>query len=84
MPKTKLERFSKPAVRRDPVKGLILEYKTILNLTHAECAEKMGVSPNTFTRHIQGSHSDEWLSDALKFCRSVGVPIEEFRAAIRY
>lgn len=70
--------------RRDAVKGLILEYKALGKLTDTKLAEMWGVSRATCSRRLNEQHSDEWLSDAKFICKKLGVPIEEFRAAVRY
>lgn len=69
---------------RDPVKGLILEYKTINGLTMKQMAEKWGVSLVTCSKRINEEHSDKWLSEAKVLCKKMNIPIDEFRQAVRY
>lgn len=70
--------------KRDPVKGLILEYKTIKGLTLKQIAKTWGVSVVTCSKRINDEHSDEWLSEAKVLCKKLNIPIEEFRQAVRY
>lgn len=79
MAKTKLG-----SAKRDPVKGLILEYKTINGLTVKQIAKAWGVSVVTCSKRLNEEHSDEWLSEAKKLCRKLNIPIDEFRQAVRY
>lgn len=73
-----------PKKKRDPVKGLILEYKAIHGLSESQLAEKWGVSRATCSARMHKLHSDEWLSAAKDLCSKLNVPIEEFREAVRY
>lgn len=70
--------------KRDPVKGLILEYKTINGLSIKDLAKKWGVSVVTCSKRINEEHSDKWLSEAKQLCKKMNIPIEEFREAVRY
>lgn len=73
-----------PQKRRDPIKGLILEYKAIQKLSTNEIASKWGVSRVTCSKRLNEQHSDEWLAEAKELCKKLNVPIEEFRQAVRY
>lgn len=77
-------RYCSVAQKRDPVKGLILEYKAVNNLTVAKIAEMWGVSRATCSNRFKNEHSDKWLSEAKELCKKLGIPIEAFRAAVRY
>lgn len=54
MPRT---RFDK--VERDPLKETVLGRKTVIGLSEAKLAEKMGVSVGRYRTMMQGS-SDGW------------------------
>ena len=69
---------------RDPVKGLILEYKTVQGLNNNDLAKAWGVSRTTCCKRLNEEHSDNWLAEAKKLCKKLNVPIEEFREAVRY
>lgn len=73
-----------PKKKRDPVKGLILEYKAINGLTEGQLAATWGVSRATCSTRLNKQHSDTWLSAAKELCKKLNVPIEEFREAVRY
>lgn len=79
MPETKLGRK-----QRDPVKGLILEYKKVYGLSTEDLADKWNVSRATCSKRLNKEHSDQWLGEAKDLCRKLHVPIEAFREAIRY
>ena len=70
--------------RRDPVKGLILEYKNTLGLTNSNISKLWGVSRTTCCRRLNEEHSDEWLTEAKKLCKKLKIPEDEFRSAVRY
>lgn len=70
--------------KRDPVKGLILEYKAINNMTMKQLAETWGISTVTCSKRINEEHSDNWLSEAKLLCKKMHIPIDEFREAVRY
>ena len=74
----------KQYVRRDPVKGLILEHQVQKHISDAELAELWGISRTTCYTRMKKSHSDEWLGEAKELCKKLGIGIEEFRAAVRY
>ena len=66
MPRTKLDRLLAP--KRDPIKGLVLEYMSIQKISGAKVAENIGVGRATFTRRM-AEHTDEWpVKDAKAVC----------------
>lgn len=69
---------------RDPVKGLILEYKATLGLSNTQLAEEWGVSRATCCKRLNEEHSNQWLTEARCLCMKLNIPIEEFRQAVRY
>lgn len=73
-----------PKKKRDPVKGLILEYKNLNGLTESQLATAWGVSRSTCYTRLNKQHSDEWLTEAKELCKKLNIPIEEFREAVRY
>ena len=77
-------KYCVPAVKRDPLKGLILEYKALQKLSDRQLAEAMKVSRVTYSKRMNAMHTDQWLSDAKSLCKNLNVPIDEFRAAMRY
>lgn len=79
MAKTKLG-----SAKRDPVKGLILEYKAINGLSTKELAKTWGTSVVTCSKRLNVEHSDMWLAEAKTLCRKLNIPIDEFRQAVRY
>ena len=81
MPKVK---YCVPKQKRDPVKGLILEYKNLLGLNESQLAAEWGISRATCSVRINKQHSDEWLTEAKELCKKLNIPIEEFREAVRY
>lgn len=74
----------KQYVRRDPIKGLILEYQAGKHISDTALAQLWGVSRTTCYKRMTQLHSDEWLGEAKELCKKLGVKIEEFRAAVRY
>lgn len=70
--------------KRDPVKGLILEYKGLNGLNETQLAQTWGVSRATCSTRLNKLHSDEWLTEAKELCKKLNVPIDEFREAVRY
>ncbi len=80
MPRVKL--LKRPS---DPVKALLFEHKIVLRLTDEEMARKMGVSKSTYERRMHEQHTDQWTVGELKqLSRSLGVPMDELRGAIKY
>lgn len=73
-----------PKKKRDPIKGLILEYKSLYGLTEEELAKKWNVSRATCSDRLKNKHSDDWLSAAKDLCKKLNIPIEDFREAVRY
>lgn len=82
MPKTRLDKFAQP--KRDPLKGLILEYQKALHWSDTQLAQAMGCSYSTFYRRLNKAHSSTWLSPALTVCRAMNIPIEAVRSCINY
>ena len=83
MPRTRLDRFSKP--RPDLVKALILERCAAHPPGfYEELAAGMGISiPTWFKRKRQPT--SEWpLGEVLAACRMLDVDLADLRAAIRY
>jgi hypothetical protein len=70
--------------RRDPLKGLVLEYKALKRLDETSLALLWGVSRATCSKRLNRLHSDLWLTEAKDICRKLDVPIEAFREAMRY
>lgn len=77
-------KYCVPKQKRDPVKGLILEYQAIKGLADGKMAEIWGVSRTTCSMRLHKQHSDLWLTEAKELCKKLEVPIEELRAALRY
>lgn len=81
MPRTKLDRLLAP--KRDPIKGLVLEYMSIQEISGAKVAENIGVGRATFTRRI-AEHTDEWpVKDVKAVCKYLRIPKEELIKTIR-
>lgn len=81
MPRTKLDRFLSP--RRDPIKGLVLEYMSNRKISGAELAEHIGVGRATFTRRM-AEHTDEWpIKEVKAICKYLGIPKEELVKTLR-
>lgn len=74
----------KQYVRRDPIKGLILEYQAQRHISDTALAELWGVSRTTCYKRMSLLHSDEWLGEAKELCKKLGVDIAEFRERVRY
>lgn len=70
--------------QRDPLKGLILEYKAQLGLSNKEMANIWKVSCVTCSKRLNDEHTDKWLTEAKVLCKKMNVPIDEFRQAVRY
>lgn len=70
--------------KRDPVKQLIREYQDINDLSDQQLAKLWGISRTTCCKRFNELHSDDWLGDAKKLCKKLGVPIDELRGALRY
>lgn len=82
MPRTKLEKLSRPRV--DPIKGLILAAGRDQNKGLDEMAAMAGVSSSTIKRMLK-QHSSEWtMAKMLALCDGLRIPIEEIRPAVRY
>lgn len=81
MPRTRLDKFS--AVKRDPIKGLVLEYMSIQRVSGAEIAAHIGIGRATFTRRMS-EHTDEWpVKDVKAVCRYLKIPREELAKTLR-
>ena len=74
----------KQYVKRDPIKGLILEYQALKHMSDTALANLWGVSRTTCYKRLNQIHSDEWLGEAKDLCRKLGVDIDEFREKVRY
>lgn len=82
MPRTKLDKFSRP--KTDPLKGLILAAGRDQHKSQSEMAKLAGVSPATYSRMLD-KHSVKWsLESILSLCDGLRIPIEEIRPAVRY
>jgi DNA-binding XRE family transcriptional regulator len=83
MPRTRLDRFSRPAP--DLVKAAILEAAHAQKRSYDDMAGAVGVSRSTWCRMMNEQRSDDWpLSKIYAACRYLGIPPEELRASIRY
>lgn len=81
MPRTRLDAFS--AVKRDPIKGLVLEYMSLQKISGGEIAESIGIGRATFSRRMS-EHTDEWpVKDVKAVCRVLKIPREELLKTIR-
>lgn len=77
MPRT---RFDK--VERDTLKETVLGRKTVIGLSEAKLAEKMGVSVGRYRTMMQGS-SDGWkIGEVKALSRALDLPIDELRGLI--
>lgn len=81
MPRTKLDKFS--AVKRDALKGLILEYMAAQNISKAEVASRIGIGRATFSRRMS-EHTDEWpVKEVIAVCKLLKIPKDELVKTIR-
>lgn len=67
----------------DKVKALILERKDALNLTNDDLGNLLGLGHHAMSRRMN-MHTREWLTEALVLCKTLGVPLEDFRQAVTY
>lgn len=84
MPRTRFDRLKYKPVRRDPIKGLIVEYMINENMSGAELAARSGVSRATVSRRLS-EHSDEWAwKEIIGFCKVLSIPPEVLASVINY
>ena len=70
-------------LRRDPVKGLILERQVAYRKTDQELANVLGVSRQTFSRMIHNVHTEEWeLGQIRKVLYALNVTPQQFANAL--
>lgn len=82
MPKTRFDKHSKPPI--DKVKAIVLERMSSLELTQADVADLIGVSPSTVSNWMR-SPSSKWpFGKVLMFMKATNVPFEDFASAARY
>lgn len=82
MPRTKLDKFSRP--KTDPLKGLILAAGKDQGKSADELAKMAGVSRSVYYEMIK-THSDNWpLCRSLGLCKGLRIPIDEMRLCVRY
>lgn len=67
----------------DKVKALILERMDTLGLTQVDLAAMLGCGHCTISKRMR-TNTREWLTEALVLCKTLGVPIEDFREAVSY
>ena len=70
-------------VKRDPLKGLILEQKTIRRLNVDDMAVFTGVSRSTYCRFM-GKHTSLWLTEAVHLCIALGLSEDEIKKSITF
>lgn len=70
-------------LKRDPVKGLILERQVAYKKTDQELASVIGVSRQTFSRMIRDMHTEEWeLGQIRRILYSLNVTPQQFAKAL--
>ena len=70
---------------KDPIKALILERKHALHLSDEELSKRLGICRQTCSRLMNAKHTDDWsLGEIKKICRSLNIPVEELKDAVRY
>lgn len=77
MPRTRFDKID-----RDPLKEAVLGRKTVIGLSEAKLAEKMGVSVGRYRTMMQGN-SDGWkIGEVKALSRALDLPIDELRGLI--
>ena len=70
---------------KDQIKTLILESKKAMRLSDEELSRRLGICRQTCSRLINTKHTDDWsLGEIKKSCRSLKIPVEELKDAVRY
>lgn len=70
---------------KDPIKALILERKNAMRLSDKELSKRLGICRQTCSRLMNTKHTDDWsLGEIKKICRSLNIPVEELKDAVRY
>ena len=69
--------------KRDPLKGLILEQKTIRHLNVDDMALLAKVSRSTYCRYM-AKHTSLWLTEAFRLCIALGLSENEITSSITY
>jgi hypothetical protein len=77
MPRTRFDKID-----RDPLKEAVLGRKTVIGLSEAKLAEKMGISVGRYRTMMQGT-SDAWkIGEVKALSRALDLPIDELRGLI--
>ena len=83
MPRTRFDRFSKPAP--DLLKGAILGAVHDQRRSYDDMAKAVGVSRSTWCRMVNEQRTDEWPLAAIRSaCAFLGIPPEELHGMILY
>ena len=70
---------------KDQIKALILDRKKAMRLSDEELSRRLGICRQTCSRLMNTKHTDDWsLGEIKKICRSLNIPIEELKDAVRY
>jgi len=84
MPRTKLDKYSKPRHECDRVKALILEAVRTQHVSGAALAKMAGCGETAYYA-MMNRHSDTWPLSRIKGLYSgLNIPLENLQSAIRY
>lgn len=56
-----------------------------MRLSDEELSKRLGICRQTCSRLMNTKHTDDWsLGKIKKVCRSLNIPVEELKDAVRY
>lgn len=85
MPRTRLDRFSKPkAPDADPIKGMILERMQALKIRNHMMARAMLISEGAWYARKKAPTTEWTLGELIRAATYLGIEPEELREGIRY
>lgn len=80
-----MQRLRSSEPPKDTIKALILERKNAMRLSDEELSKRLGICRQTCSRLMSTKYTDDWsLGEIKKICRSLNIPIEELKDAVRY
>jgi hypothetical protein len=85
MPRTRLDRFSKPkAPDADPIKALILERMQALGIRNHMMAQAMLISEGSWYARKKAPTTEWTLGELIRAATYLGIEPDQLREGIRY